>query len=118
VLARRALADGRAQAKLEAICEAQGGMQEPPRAPHTREITASRGGRVEAIDNRRIARLAKLAGAPHARAAGVVLDARTGTRVESGALLMTVHAESPGELAYALDYASVNPDIVRIEAPR
>ncbi len=117
-LAREALADGRARAKLEAICEAQGGMREPAIAAHTRDIVAATGGRVEAIDNRRIARLAKLAGAPHAQAAGVVLHARTGTRVEPGATTMTVHAESPGELAYAIDFAEGNPDIVRLGALR
>jgi thymidine phosphorylase len=31
--------------------------------------------------------------------------------------LCTVHAESPGELAYAFDYAAANRDIVEIRAP-
>ena len=117
-LARQALADGRAQTKLEAICEAQGGMREPPVAAHTREVRAAHGGRVEAIDNRRVARLAKLAGAPNAKAAGVVLHSRVGSALDAGAALLTVHAESLGELDYALRYADANPDIIRVARPQ
>ena len=39
---------------------------------------------------------------------------RVGDPVEVGQPLYTVHADSPGELAYALDYAAANPDIVRL----
>ena len=38
-------------------------------------------------------------------------------RWTSGQPLCTVHAESPGELAYAFDYAAANRDIVVIRAP-
>ncbi len=36
--------------------------------------------------------------------------------VEAGMPLFTVHAEAPGELAYALDYIAAQPGIVRVEA--
>lgn len=114
-LAHQALNDGRAQSKLEAICEAQGGMREPPVAAHTCDVTAPRAGAVTVIDNRRIARLAKLAGAPHSKAAGVVLHVRVGDPLGAGEPLMTVHAESTGELGYAMRYANANPDIVHVE---
>jgi thymidine phosphorylase len=90
-------------------------MREPPVAAQTCDVPASRPGRVSAIDNRRIARLAKLAGAPDAKAAGVVLHVKLGDRVEAQAPLMTVHAESTGELAYAMRYSDAYPDIVCIE---
>lgn len=114
-LARQALNDGRAQTKLEAICEAQGELREPPAAAHTCDVTAPRAGTVAVIDNRRIARLEKLAGAPHSKAAGVVLHVRVGDPLGAGEPLMTVHAESTGELGYAMRYADANPDIVRVE---
>jgi thymidine phosphorylase len=66
------------------------------------------------MDNRRIGRLAKLAGAPEDKAAGLELHVRLGDRVQSGSPLCTVHAEAEGELAYAMAYASANPDIFRI----
>jgi len=73
---------------------------------------------VASIDNRRIARLAKLAGAPDAPAAGLVLHARIGTILAKGDPLFTLHAESPGELAYALEYARANRDIIALGDPR
>ena len=112
--ARSALVDGRAWAKFQAICEAQGGMRVPPRAKYTHEITATHNGRVEAIDNRLLSRAAKLAGAPEAKAAGLELHVQIDKLVERGQPLFTVHADNPGELAYALDYVAIRPDIVEI----
>lgn len=112
--ARAILYDGRAWGKFQAICEAQGGMREPPRARLTSTVTASGDGQLAAIDNRRLARVAKLAGAPKAPAAGLALHVRLGALVRNAQPLYTLHAESPGELAYALAYAEANPDILRI----
>lgn len=113
-LAIEILADGRAWRKLQAICEAQGGLRTPPSAPHRRDVLADRAGRVTGIDNRRLARVAKLAGAPHAPAAGLVFHVPIGTTVEPGRRLYTLHAEAPGELDYALDYAGSHPNIVEV----
>ncbi len=113
--ARDILEDGRARRKFEAICEAQGGMRKPPRAPYTCSVESQHNGRVCAIDNRRIARVAKLAGAPKAPAAGLSVEARVGAVVERGQPLYTIHAEAPGELRYALDYAHSQAGIVRME---
>jgi thymidine phosphorylase len=98
--------------KFEAICAAQGGMREPPIARHTHTVDAPGGGMLTAIDNRRIARAAKLAGAPAAQAAGLEMLVRLGARIERGQPLMRLHAESPGELAYALAYIADNPDML------
>jgi thymidine phosphorylase len=117
MLAAQALADGRAWTKFQRICEAQGGMREPPRSTHRRPLLAERAGRVAEIDNRRIAKLAKLAGAPDAKAAGIELHVRLGSAVSLGEPVCTLHAEAPGELAYALQYASANPGIIRIDEP-
>jgi len=113
-LAAAVLDDGRALRKFEAICEAQGGMRTPPVAPYTRPVPAKRTGRVVAIDNRRIARVAKLAGAPDDPAAGVELHTPVGSRVERGQPLMTVHSDAPGELDYAFEYVATD-HIVQIE---
>jgi len=114
-LAIGALDSGAAWAKMQAICEAQGGMREPPRAAYTHVITALHQGRLVAIDNRRLARLAKLAGAPKSAAAGLELHAPLGTLLSAGQPLLTLHAESPGELAYALAYAEAEDDIFSIQ---
>ena len=76
--ALEALESGAARRKFEAICEAQGGMREPPRAAYTDVVTATRVGRIAAIDNRRLARIAKLAGAPRAPASGLEIHVDAG----------------------------------------
>ena len=116
VLAERVLADGRAWTKFQAICEAQGGMRIPPRAALQEPITATKSGRVININNRKISTLAKLAGAPDVKAAGLTLQVRLGDEVAAGAPLVTVHADSQGELGYALSYAAANADLIEIEA--
>lgn len=116
-LATAALEDGRAWTKFQRICEAQGGMREPPRSRHRKEWLADREGILLEIDNRRIARLAKLAGAPSDQAAGVDLHVRLGDRIARGVPLCTLHADAPGELAYALNYADTNQDMFRIAEP-
>jgi thymidine phosphorylase len=110
--ARGVLEAGDAWRKFQAICEAQGGMREPPIAAYRRAIEAPRDASVAAIDNRRLARVAKLAGAPSARAAGIELTTRLGQRVARGDTLFSIHAETPGELAYALHYLSEQPDVI------
>lgn len=113
-LAERILADGRAWAKFLAIAAAQGGLREPPVARHQREVPATRAGTVTAIDNRRLARVAKLAGAPQAPSAGLVFHAPLGAKVEVGQPLYTLHADAPGELEYALAFAIAHPNIVEV----
>lgn len=114
-LANAALIDGRAWRKFERICVAQGGLRKPPNAAQTRPMIAPRAGRIVHINNRKIARLAKLAGAPDAKAAGLWMEVRLGEEVSAGQPLAIVHAETSGELAYAFDYSEQNSDIVEIE---
>ena len=114
--ARAILDDGRAWTKFQAICEAQGGMRTPPVAPHAHEVLATQPGRVCGIDNRLLARVAKLAGAPKAPAAGLALHVKIGDLVESGMPLFTLHAETPGELHYSLEYVNGRaPEIIALE---
>lgn len=115
-VADRTLRDGRAWRKFQAICRAQGGLREPPAASYTQPVLAARAGRVVGIDNRVLARIAKLAGAPSAKAAGVELHAPVGESVGKKQPLYTIHAESRGELAYALDYVRARPNPIEVEA--
>ena len=116
IMAARTLDNGRAWTKFQQICEAQGGMRVPPKSNHRHPLVAGHAGRVNKIDNRRIAKLAKLAGAPEAKAAGVELHVRIGDAVSAGQPLCTVHAAAPGELAYALAYAVASPEIIMVQA--
>lgn len=113
-MARAALDSGAARRKFEAICEAQGGMRTPAVGAFRQVVCASRAGWVAGVDNRRLARIAKLAGAPHAAGAGLLFHAPIGSRVVPGQPLLTVHAASPGALAQAMAYAAAHHGIVAL----
>jgi len=110
-LAEATLSDGRAWAKFQRICEAQGGMRIPGIAKHRHPLLSRQPGRVVRIDNRKLAKLAKLAGAPDSKTAGVELHAKVGDSVEPGSPLCSIHAETSGELGYALEFAATHTDI-------
>jgi thymidine phosphorylase len=90
-------------------------MREPPRAAFTEVITATRVGRIATIDNRRLARVAKLAGAPRAPASGLEIHVELGDVVSCDQPLVTLHAETRGELDYAQRYLAANPDILALD---
>lgn len=114
LLAQATLADGRAWTKFQRICEAQGGMRTPGAARHRHPFLAAREGLVARVDNRKLARMAKLAGAPHVKTAGLEMHVKLDQLVRAGEPICTIHAESRGELDYALDYASAHLDFVEI----
>ncbi|MBS3747682.1 MAG: thymidine phosphorylase family protein [Wenzhouxiangellaceae bacterium] len=115
-LATQTLVSGAAWRKFQAICRAQGGLRTPPSAPAREVMTAADRGTVQGFDNRLLGRVAKLAGAPAAPAAGVELHVHLGDRVEQGAALYTIHAETRGELEYAREFAGRNGEIIQWEA--
>jgi thymidine phosphorylase len=113
-LATAALASGDAKRKFDSIRIAQGGVRQPGRAPLQREIAASADGTIAVIDNRRISRSAKLAGAPRASTAGLEMHVRLGDAVRRGQALFTLHAETQGEMEYAARYVESQPPAVTI----
>ncbi|WP_255371492.1 thymidine phosphorylase family protein [Cupriavidus sp. YR651] len=112
LLAERLLDTGAAWSRFQAICEAQGGLRMPGQAVFRRDLVATRGGIVTAIDNRHIARAAKLAGAPRRQVAGLAMHVRVGDAVAAGEPLFTLHAQASGELEYAFSYALVHVPFV------
>jgi len=107
--ANKALDSGQAWKKFMAICLAQGGYTEPEISPLQHVVVANQSGVIKAIDNRRLSRTAKLAGAPEAKTAGVDLHVVLGETVQAGQPLLTMHAQASGELSYALTYLSSHP---------
>ncbi|KTD82544.1 thymidine phosphorylase family protein [Legionella waltersii] len=114
-LAESLLNSRKALTKFEAICQAQGGFFDIPSAPYTQTIVSNQAGTVTNIDNRLIARLAKLAGAPKSKVAGVELLTPLNTMVEKGQPLLIVHAETQGELDYALTFHRQGHPVIDIE---
>ena len=114
-LALQTLRSGKAWEKFQRICEAQGGMRTPPRSRHQFVVEAAAGGVVSALDNRAIARVARLAGAPRSAAAGIRMLVRLDETVERGQPLLQIHAETAGELGYAHEFAERSAPLVRLK---
>ncbi|MEX5748852.1 thymidine phosphorylase family protein [Massilia sp. X63] len=113
-MASATLASGAAWRKFQAICAAQGGMRAPQAGACRFEVLAARSGRVATVDNRQLARVAKLAGAPRDPGAGVLFRAPLERIVSTGEVLYTIVAQSSAALARAIAHASAHPDIVGI----
>lgn len=109
------LDSGKAFAKFQAICMAQGGLRDLPKASFTHTIESTCSGTIVNIDNREIARVAKLAGAPKAKSAGVDLLVPLHSVVSKSQPLFTLYAETRGELTYALDFLKQGHEIFQIE---
>ncbi len=108
-IARDILESGRALAKMNAIIEAQG-RQTQTFVPGglTCEVAAPENGFVTDIDNLQIARIARLAGAPMDKGAGVDLLKKIGDRVERGEPLYRIHADFPADFRFACTLAEQN----------
>ena len=106
--------NGAAWSKFKAIAQAQGGLKSPPVAPYRYELLAQRTGKVEAVDNRLLAKVAKLAGAPADPAAGVEIHVKLGDTISQDSALLTVHAENSGELNYAVEFLLEHPELIRV----
>jgi len=106
-LARDILESGRALAKMRAIVEAQGARKVMPEVGHLlATINADEDGHVVAIDNQQMARIARLAGAPMDKGAGVDLYHKVGDSVSRGEPLYGIHAKFDADFAFATDAAA------------
>ena len=109
------LDSGKALAKFQAICNAQGGMRDIPQASIIHTIESQQSGTIVNIDNRYIAQVAKLAGAPKSKSAGVELLMPLHSVVTTSQPLFKIYAETQGELRYALDFLKQGHEIFQIE---
>jgi thymidine phosphorylase len=104
--ARELLQSGAALTKMQRIMAAQG----PPPASCgpaglTRDVLASRDGVMTAIDCLRLARVARLAGAPLDKGAGVDLFKKIGQPVQHGEPLYRIHAAFDADFRFACRFA-------------
>jgi thymidine phosphorylase len=110
--ARELLQSGAAAAALERIVAAQGAAPEAPQlGALTRDVTAPRQGRVTAVDCFRIARIARLAGAPLDKGAGVDFLVRPGDQVGLRQPLYRIYARHPSDFRFATEMAGEDPGV-------
>ncbi|MCW4050699.1 MAG: AMP phosphorylase [Candidatus Bathyarchaeota archaeon] len=106
---------GKALAKMKEIIEAQGGDPEikpedlvPGR--YFYDVPAPKNGRVLFYNNRDLVRIARSAGTPNSKGAGIQLFAKTGDKVEKGKPMYRIYSESQSKLNNAIkQLESQNP---------
>ncbi len=104
------LSSGEAEKKMRHIIEAQGG--DPGVRPEDLrvgekwlDITAGRSGRVLSVDNRVIAQIARVAGAPNDKGAGLIMRVKLGDSVSEGESLFRIYTENAQKLNQAAELA-------------
>ena len=103
-LAKEILESGKAHEKFKQIISAQGGVVDLSRlklGKFCRKILSPRSGRVQEINNKGIASVAKSAGCPSDKGAGVYLHVHKNHKVKKGEPLVTVYAETKDKLGFA-----------------
>lgn len=107
--ARELLDSGAALETFRSIVEAQGGDPDVERSDlqpggHTKTITADRSGIVTDVSNEDVNRLARRAGAPGDRGAGLYVHREIGEEIDVDDELYTIHATSELKLERAIAY--------------
>lgn len=110
--ARDLLESGAALAAMERIIALQG----PPPAVATlgslvAEVASPADGTVSSLDCYRLARIARLAGAPTDKGAGIDLLRKVGERVRRGEPLYRIHASTNADFTFAQAFAAENSGV-------
>lgn len=107
-LAKEILRTGKAEKKLREIISLQGG--DPNVRPdgldigeHAINVRAKKAGQVLWMDNNILVEIARAAGSPKDKGAGIVLKKKQGDRVKSNDILFTIYAEKSRKLSRAED---------------
>ena len=104
-LAYDILVSGRAYKKFVEIIKAQGGKKINP--SHIRvgkfkfDIKSNKKGKVKAISSDGVGKVARVAGAPENKGAGVYLHKHVGDSVKKGEVIMTVYSDTKVKLDFA-----------------
>ncbi|HLD72577.1 MAG TPA: AMP phosphorylase [Candidatus Nanoarchaeia archaeon] len=104
--AKEILESGKAHHKMQEIIEAQGRQPKPKLGECWCGTKAEKAGTVREIDNDIIAKVARIAGAPEDKGAGLYLHKKVNERVKKGELLYTLYAENKAKLELAKEFIS------------
>ncbi len=110
-LAKDTLGSGKALEKFKEIINAQGGNPDiksedihPGR--YIYEFPSPKDGYIEAVKNRAVTKIARAAGSPKDKGAGVVLGYKKGESTHEGDTLLTIYAENERKLSDAKSLAN------------
>jgi AMP phosphorylase len=88
-----------------------------PVGPHSFAVRSERAGKVLWLSTDDIVRIAREAGAPKEKGAGVVLHAKLGESVHKDGILFEIYAERSSKLASAIELAAHLSPIVLTKKP-
>jgi AMP phosphorylase len=105
--AKKILESGSAYKKFKEIIKAQGGNpniqpEQIKLGKFKYEIKAKTSGIIKSIDNKLLVKLAKLAGAPKDKGAGIYLNVHTKHKIKNNDLLFTIYSENKKKLEYLI----------------
>ena len=102
------LNSGMAYKKMKEIISLQNGNpdimpEDIPVGRYKSEYRASKTGIIKSINNEAVSKIARIAGAPADKGAGIYLYKHVGDAVRSGEPIFTIYAENRDKLDYAVD---------------
>ena len=111
------LSSGEAYEKMKEIIKAQKGNIFKPEqlklGKFKQNIYASKGGRVRELNNKDVSKIARIAGAPNDKSAGIYLYVKKGCRVKKRDKLFTIYANNKKRLNYAISLCKErNPFVI------
>jgi AMP phosphorylase len=107
---------GKAMDKMREIIGAQGGdpkvkIGDLPIGKYLYAVKAEKGGRVSHVDNKSVSRIARAAGAPKDKGAGIILHCEMGDRINVGDTLFEIISDSETKLSFAIETANALPPV-------
>lgn len=121
-MAENIIASGKAECKMREIIAAQGGNPEIqpndlPVGKYRDVLRSDKAGKVLWISTDDLVRIARAAGTPKEKGAGVVLQAKLGDTVRKDGVLLEIYAERSSKLSAALELAKELSPIVLSKKP-
>ena len=116
--AKEILESGQALSKFREIVAAQGGNAEISSSDITigkyhYDVISAMSGYVNSIKNKQLVQIARAAGSPKDKGAGILLNKKRGNRVLEGETLYTIYADHEAKLDQAIDLArKLDPMVV------
>ena len=102
--AKEILESGKALKKMNKIIKAQGKQKKIKLGEFRYVVKSNKTGKIVGIDNKVIAKIARIAGAPKDKGSGLYLNRRVKDKVKKGDILYTVYAENKFKLGLAKEF--------------
>ena len=106
--AQELLESGKALQKMQQVIKLQGAVKKPKLGQYRIDMMSTTQGHVAAIDNEVISKIARIAGAPDDKGAGLYIRKKVSDLVRKKEVLYTIYAVSRPRLDLAMEFAKEN----------